>query len=170
MSDWRDELDDVFDLKSGAKNDTCCHSYLVSPSITVDLAVTINLPPKCKEYKSLSLLEKINVYKELWNTICVEYNALQSHYVVEYCKSGEPHIHGTIKMQLHSNVCSYDSIEICRMVAKSIFLKLPRSAFKQFGKAKLNSYFNIFDSPAVYIKMPQILSQGWEEYKQKNAL
>lgn len=159
MYDWRDELDDVFDLRSGATQDLASE-YLVSLS----LAITVNL-----KYER-PYMEMIETYKDIWASIAAEYEAQYSHYVVENCKSGAPHIHGTMTVKVHSNAYyNYSETELLRMFAKSIFVKLPKKYYKQFGKAKINEFFRIFDSPAVYLKIPKVLSEGWEIYKHKNA-
>lgn len=154
-----DELRDVFDF------DTRCQNHLVS----LHLAVTINLPIRNKDYKFLSLLEKIEIYKKLFNSLILEYNAKHSQYTIEYTQRGEPHLHGTLEIQVLPEVLSYDTKEILRMVAKTLFLQLPRSIYKQWANAKINEYFGIFDSPAVYLKLPKVLSQGWTEYITKDA-
>lgn len=137
--------------------------------VSLQLAVTINLPYKNRDYKNLSLIEKINIYKDLFNTLILEYNAKYSHYQIEYTQKGEPHLHGIVEMRVLPEILAYDTKEILRMVARTIFLKLPKNCFKQWSNAKINEYFGIFDSPAVYLKLPKILSQGWTDYIEKNA-
>lgn len=153
------DIYDVFDIEPPSTQDLASE-YLVS----ICLAITINLKYE-KEY-----VQMLDTYKELWRNIAAEYKAINSHYVVEKCKSGAPHIHGTMKIRIPAKAYyEYPDEEILRMIAKSIFLKLPKKYYKQFGRAKIDTFFRTYDTPAVYIKMPYILSSGWEEYKQKNA-
>lgn len=145
----------------------CAQALAAEHLVSIRIAVTINIPPNSKDYKRLDVPAKVNMYKELWRTLCIEYETYRDDYVIEYCKSGEPHLHGTLFFRMHPNIVTYPDREVLRMVAKSIFMKLPRSAYKQFANAKINEYFNIFNTPAVCLKMPQVLSEGWSDYMKK---
>lgn len=151
-------VDDIFDVFNLPRR-TEASEHLVS----IRLAITINL-----KLEKQSVLEQIEVYKTVWYDIAAEYQSTKHDYVVEYCKSGSPHIHGTMECMIpHKAYIDYPDEQILRMFAKSIFLKLPKKYYKQFGKAKINEFFGVFKTPAVCVKMPRILSSGWEDYKKK---
>lgn len=144
-------------LKNKARDET--ESYT--------LELTINCPPSAKEYKKLSLLAKIEYYKALFDAFCKEHNAGQSQYIIEYCRSGNPHLHAYVNVKIPSKIMFAGTEELLRMFARFIFLQLPRTCFKQFATAKIDERLKVFTSPAVHINMKDYLSQGWVDYMNK---
>lgn len=159
---WSD-FEDIFNINLNQRRDEA-PEYL---AVVVEL--TINLPSNSKDLKQLNLLQKTNILKEIFQNFKEEYKATSGSHEIEYCKTGEPHLHGFLETQLHPNVYSYETSELLRMFAKSIFLKLPKSIYKQFAKADINEYLKRFKSPAVCLNLKNILSHGWTDYMQKNA-
>lgn len=153
---------DVFDIKRRDNEVTLEH-------LAVTLEITIALPQKDKHYRCLSLPEKVNVYKNLWSNFCCEYNATEGCHQIEYHSSGEPHLHGYAKINLSPKHWDYSTTELLRMIARSLFLKMPKSAFKQFARAEINEYYKRFRSPAVTINVKTYLSTEWLNYMNKNV-
>lgn len=159
---WED-FDEIFGLDS--KNT----QSLADEYLAVTLELTIAIPQNIKEYKTLTLLEKINVYRNLFDNFKTEYNSISGAYQIEYHQNGNPHLHGYIEVLLHPNTFNYPTVEILRMFAKSIFLMMPRSVFRQFRTADVNEHLKRFKSPAVVINIKNLLSKEWVNYINKNA-
>lgn len=155
------DIFEVFDIEAKPAQELASE-HLVS----LRLAITINLGLKDKP-----VTEQIAIYKTLYDEFLREYNATNIDNVIEYCKSGLPHLHATVKVSVSSKMYyEYSNEEILRMFAKTIFIKLPKRFYRQFGKAKINDYHRIFETPAVYIKMPSVLSEGWAVYCKKTRV
>lgn len=136
---------------------------------TLVIELTIALPQKIPTYRNMSLIEKIQVYKDLYNNYKAEYKATDGCYEIEYHDNGQPHLHGWLSVRLHPNTYQYDTEELLRMFAKSIFLQLPRSCYKQFAKADVNAHLKRFKSPAVTLNLKHVLAKEWVNYINKNV-
>lgn len=169
MSDWED-FNEIF----GLTNEICSEAQ--ESTLAVDstwqylcIEITIALPQKHKEYRNLTLHEKMNVYENMWENLKAEYNAQSGAYAIEYHDNGFPHIHGYLHVKLHPNTFNYETKEILKMFAKSVFLKAPRSLYKQFINAEINEYLRRFKSPLVTLNIKNYLSKEWVNYMEKNA-
>lgn len=127
---------------------------------------TINVSPKhwSKDY---GLLQKMERLKMISQEIVKEYTAVRGSYQLELCKSGEPHLHGYMEVELPAFFFGVLDCEILRMFAKTIFMQLPRPCYKQFATADINSYLRRFNSPAVVLNLKNCLEQGWVDYINK---
>lgn len=162
MSSWA-IFDDVFGFTSeGAQS-------LADEQYAVVVEITISYPQKCKYYKTLTLQQKINCYIELFNNLKAEYNATSGEYCIEYHVNKEPHLHGHIEVNLPANTFNYSTSEMLRMFAKSIYLKLPKSCYKQFAKADINEYLKRFKAPAVCLNIKNVLKKEWVNYCNKET-
>lgn len=118
----------------------------------------------------MSLLQHISAYKELWRIFKDEYKGRDDKYYIEYCKSGQPHLHGYMTIELHQNVFFYSTTELLKMLAKTFYLNLPRKYYKQLANAKINEVWKMFKAPAVTLNLKNFLYKNWEEYIEKNAV
>lgn len=164
-----DILDDVFDLrmKSTEGNSKNSPEYLAVP-YRICLEITINLPISVFS-KKIELIDKINLYKNLFEELKKEYNVKSASYEIEYCKSGEPHMHAYIECFLHSNFMFYEDEHILKMFAKSIFKKLPKKIYIQLSRAKIDAPIRRLKTAALCLNLKNIISQNWENYIKKNA-
>lgn len=153
------DIYDVFDIKARDE-----HPAQLGSFFNCNVELTINI-----KQDKMTMIEHIDVYKELFENLKAEYNATAGAYEIEYCKSGQLHIHGWMDINLHINVYQYDTSEILRMIAKSIFIKLPKKYYKQYAKADVNETIKRFKSPAVVLNLKNLLSRQWVEYIEKNA-
>lgn len=135
-------------------------------TITIELTLA---HPLTKQYKNLTLLQKVDVHRQLFDNLKAEYKATSGSHEIEYHVSGLPHLHGYLTVPLHANHYAYPDDELLRMFAKSIFLKLPKSVYKQFSNAKVDGYLRRFKSPAVVINLKNMLETGWTDYMTKMA-
>lgn len=152
---WKD-FEEIFSVKLNSERNLAELQKIV-------LEVTINI-----KQDRMSLLEHLEVYKSLWNDVKKEYDG-DGIYFVEYCSSGQAHIHGYLEVYVLPEIINYDTSELLRMFARSYFLKLPRKYFKQFANAKINEYFKLIKTPAVTINIKNILCSNWQDYITKNA-
>lgn len=161
---------DVFDIVVPLGRRDEAPEHLAEPLISYNIEITIALPQNCKDYRYLPLLDKIKSYANVFENIKAEYRAQSGFYTIEYHANGEPHLHGYLDIQLHVNTFTYDIEDILKMIARSIFLKLPKVLFKQFAKADVNPYLKRFKSPAVCLNIKNVLQKEWVDYINKNAL
>lgn len=133
----------------------------------VTIEYTINLSPSV--LKKLSLIEKVRMYKEIHENLKAEYRG-EGIYTIEYCKSGEPHIHGYLDINLSPQQWLMEDKLILQMLAKSIYLKLPRSVFKQYGSMKYDYGIRRLKSPAVCLNLKNCISKGWIDYIEKTQV
>lgn len=160
-----DDVDSIFELNGGAAQELA--SEHLADHFDINIEMTINLP--ITAWKHATLIQKVETLKSLHRDLLAEYNSTTGAYTIEYCKSGEPHIHAYMNIKLHYNFYQYGNEEILKMFAKSIFLKLPKKLYKQFSKAEVNTHLNRFRSPAVVLNIKNVLSKGWVDYMYKNA-
>lgn len=168
---WED-FDEIFNCNSEAPQQLTCED--LAPTIPDNfisqvVELTISLPQKCKEYLKLNITEKVDIYKGLFELFKKTYNATEGSYEIEYHQNGQPHLHGYVKLYLHPNIFRYDVKYILTMFAKTIFLELPQSCYKQLQKAEVNSYIQRFKSPAVTLSLKDMLATGWVNYMTKDA-
>lgn len=158
---------DVFDISndSTVTAQDLASEHLAELCFSVE--ITINIPPKVQA--KLTLVEQISMYRNLFESLKLEYNAPRGTNTIEYCKSGYPHLHGWIDIKLPANVYQYDDREILRMIAKSIYLKLPKCLYKQFANAIIDGNFRRLKTPLLCLNLKNVLSQEWVNYIQKNA-
>lgn len=128
--------------------------------------ITLNIPSKY--YTDFNMLD---VYKTIWQKILKEYKVEKNHYVIEYCKSMQMHIHGYIYVQHPANRF-YEIDESIRLnglwtfIMKQIDQRLWRMNKNRYTYQK--HYRKCF-SPALCINCKEVLTSGWENYMQKNA-
>lgn len=135
---------------------------------TTYLELTVNVPPRSKEYNKLSVLEKVRYYQLLLDLFCKQYNAVNSYHTIEYCKNGNPHMHAYIELEVPSKIYIAGTAEVLRMFAKTIFLELPRQCYKQWSCAKIDERLKLISTPSVHINIKNSLSQGWVDYINKD--
>lgn len=129
---------------------------------------TVNVSPKHWP-KDYSLIQKMERLKMISEEIVKEYQTVRGSYRIEYCKSGEPHLHGFLEVELPPQFFAVLDCEILRMFAKTIFMQLPRPCYKQFATASIHSYLRRFTSAAVVLNLKNCLEQGWVDYINKSA-
>lgn len=127
---------------------------------------TINLPPRC--FKNMELVEKVSIYRAIHEELKREFRAIGGEHTIEYCRNREPHIHGHIEVPLHPNTYLLDDRLILDMIAKHIYLQLPRSLYKQFSSMKYDAHIRRLKGPAVCLNMKNCLEKGWVDYINKS--
>lgn len=137
---------------------------IADEQISQVVEITINIPKD-----KMQLLQHIDLYKDIWSYFKKQYKGYDDKYVIEYCKSGQPHLHGYMTIDLNSNVINYPTEELLKMLAKTIYLILPRKYYKQLNNAHINEYFKLFKAPAVTLNLKNLLYKNWCDYIEKNA-
>lgn len=132
------------------------------------LEITINFPQS-----GMTLLEHIQVYKDLWQELKTEFKPIKDLYFIEYCKTGQAHIHGYLQVNVHANtysLCQFDDSLLLKMFVKPIFKNLPKKYWIQYTKKHtIDNYLRRFKSPAVCLNLKNYLSTNWVDYISKNA-
>lgn len=127
------------------------------------LEITMN-HPRDRAWKLLSIPTKVQVYKTLWNELKNLKNTTNDFYVIEYCRDGEPHLHGYIQVA-HNAI--YPEGLVMDYV-RHYYKQLPRSAWKQIFSHPYFEYFQMFKAPALCINHKSALSSKWSEYIEKD--
>lgn len=170
VTDW-DYVLDAFDLP--AESTGCadpCGRALGSPYDNLDdyysqvYEVTVNVP-----LEGLSVVEQKRVYETVWTELLKKHRVKAQQYFIEYCKSGQMHIHGYIEMYHHKKLCCFDDNYFLEMIARDIFLQLPKKYWKQQKKSTYHAFFRMYKTPAVCINMKEILSSNWLQYMTKTG-
>lgn len=134
--------------------------------LTYTYEITVNIPQK-----RMTLLQHIEVYKNIWAHLVKLYNTNDHLYFVEYCKSGNAHIHGYLRVTYPENALSIDDEHFVKDIAKQIYLNLPKTYYKQFTQKHVYfPYYRLFKAAAVCINMKNYLHTNWTKYIEKNAL
>lgn len=175
MSDDDRDVFDVFDIERSCEADEHLAGGMppkqsLDPDAylhTVVLEVTINLPP-LKNYLLSSELEKIEMYKELWNTgvMAISAKNYDQNYFIEYCKSGLPHLHGYIK---YIGVPDHSRRGLVMDFVRAIYRKLHRGAWRQIAQYPYEARIDRFKAPALCVNYKKVLFHGWTSYITKNA-
>lgn len=141
------------------------HLAVNTEDYVVTYELTINFPRK-----KLSILEHIECYKSIWAHLKKIYNTEDALYFIEYCKSGDAHLHGYLRIKYPINAYSISDEHFLKDVAKQIYLMLPKVYWKQYTKNLVfNEYYRRVKAPAVCINMKNYLSTNWVNYIKKNA-
>lgn len=127
--------------------------------------VTINI-----KQDKMTLLEHINVYKNVWAHLKNIYNIKEDLYFIEYCKSGQPHLHGYVRISYPINAMQIDDEHFLRDISKTVFKLLPKKYWKQHVNAKYFPSMAKLISPALCLNMKNYLSTNWVDYIKKNAV
>lgn len=102
MSNWREELDEIFGLKSqkSLEADTPVNIEVDTFSMSNKgyIELTLNYP-RTVNFKRLPYEYKIEVYKNLLLYILKHISILKDvKYSIENCKDGTPHMHASIRV------------------------------------------------------------------------
>lgn len=153
-------IEDVFDLPNTAQGFTPEH--LAETKVTLE--VTLNVP-RYKLYNSLSLTEKTELYKNIWETLkqTLPSKDVKSFYVIEYCRSGEPHLHGYFTFYTTQHIQGGLVMDF----VKSYYKQLPKVYYKQISQHPYNEYYDRFCAPAICVNYKKILHINWETYIKK---
>lgn len=128
-----------------------------------EITLNINEP-------TLSLVQIIDVYKTVWAHLTNIYKTTREMYYIEYCKSGNPHLHGYIEVEYPINIMMVDDRYMIEDVAINTIKKLPRKYYKQYlNKRKFYPHYRLLKMPCLCINLKNFLSDGWINYIQKNA-
>jgi len=174
VSDWglmslykMSDLDvfDIFDIEAQSLADEQFAEPLVNSKYVIEL--TLNMPYHIPFFKKKTIDQKKHYLIILFLNLCCEYNSKCYKYVIEYCVSGEPHLHAFMETELSSKLWTYGITEILRMFAKSIFMKLPKSMYKQFASAEILHHIQRFRCPAMCINLKDNFDDGWKNYIEK---
>lgn len=171
ITDWNYVLD-VFDLPAEptAEAQGLAPEHLAVPYENLDnyytnvYEITINIP-----MEGLSVVEQKTVYELVWKHLLSLHKIKAEQYFIEYCKSGQMHIHGYVEMYHHANTSTLDDQYFMEMIARDIFLKLPKKYWKQQKKAVIHPFFRMYKTPAVCINIKDILSSNWLKYITKTG-
>lgn len=127
--------------------------------------ITINL-----NEKDLHLLQYIELYKDLFETLKFQRAVTRGSYEIEYCKSGLPHLHGFLEIEYPYSQTFLNISDECLLndFIRPMFLKLPKRYWIQYTrKHTFKEHFRQWKSAAVCINLKNILSSGWVEYMKK---
>lgn len=162
MKAFEDYIDEVY----GVTEDSADQNDRALGSHTVVYEITINYPAP-----ELYLLEHIQTYKDLWAQIKSEYDSYNDYYVIEYCKTGQPHLHGYMSMDYNIKTMAFEDELFLEALFKSILKKLPKKLFKMnMNKRIYNPGFRRLKSPAICLNMKNLLSHNWENYIEKTRV
>lgn len=163
-------MDVMFETRSQRKSladDAQLAEMTLNEYTSKTLEITINVQRNAREYKRLNILQKKEYLSALFKHFCEEYKAESSYHVIEYCKDGEPHLHGYVNVKIPDKVLSIGITEVLRMYARTLYLELPRVMFKQWATADIDIHLSRFRATGVCINMKSVLEQGWEDYIKK---
>jgi len=120
--------------------------------------------------ENIDLPSHITLYKTVWAQVLKAYKCVKNLYYIEYCKSGQPHLHGYIEIEYHVNSLKYDDEHFIRDLARTIFLSLPKRLWKQFkNKFVINNHLRRGKSAALCLNMKNFIHTNWDRYIKKNA-
>jgi len=157
FEDWIDEVYSK-DAESQHSSTGQFHSYTFE--------ITINYPAP-----ELSLIEHIQSYKDLWAQILNEYNGYNDLYEIEFCRSGQAHLHGTMAINLPLNTLLIEDEHILDMMLVSILKKLPIRLWKtNKRKRNYNPGFRMIKTPAVCLNLKNVLASNWKKYIEKTRV
>lgn len=128
--------------------------------------ITINIPSKYYEN-----IEMLDVYKTVWTKLTKEYKSKKHHYVVEFCKSNQMHIHGYMYVDHPANKF-YDIDEGLRL--NGMWLYIMKLLDRRLWRINNNRYtyqkhYRKCFSPAICINCKEVVFDEWIEYISKNA-
>lgn len=176
MSDT--EVEEIFNIKlSRTKTQPLAGEYLAETKAKHNVEtkdevirqvyeITINIPSKYYEN-----IEMLDVYKTIWQKLTKEYKSPINHYVVEFCKSNQMHIHGYMYVDHPANNF-YINDEGLRL--HGIWLYIMKLLDKRLWRINNNRYtyqkhYRKCFSPAICINCKDIVFDEWLEYINKNA-
>lgn len=163
------DIYDVFDLPKPITVETSDFTSRVSLALAKEVfqyvyEITINYP-----IDQMSMAQHIQSYKYIWEELKKVYKVTRDSYFIEYCKSGQAHLHGYIEIEYPANAFKYEDEHFLKDVAKTIFKKLPKKYYKQFHNAKIIPYYRQLKTPALLLNLKNILETNWVNYIKKNA-
>lgn len=126
--------------------------------------ITVNFPQK-----KLTTFEHIECYKDIWQNLMFDYKVSRSEMHIEYCKSGQAHLHGYVTIAYHPNAIKYDDEHFLKDLAKFFYKLLPKVYYKQFALMSYDAHLRRLKAPAVCINMKNCIHLNWETYINKNA-
>lgn len=133
------------------------------------LEITINYP-RSKRFMSLSVQEQVQVYRDLWEKLLEKISFCgkkDNRYVIEFCKDGTPHLHGSITCY---DMANHYEMGVVSEVAKMIYLLLPKQYYKQYARGEYNHKFLRYKCHAVCINYKNVLTEGWDLYMEKTRV
>lgn len=144
-------------------------NHLADPMQRYVLEVTIN-HPQDKKYMVMPLDSKIERLKGLFNKIVNHTKADrdQSKCMIEFCKTGVPHIHGYVMFETPIGAIFYEE-GIMTEIARQVYLCLPRSSFKYWVRNHYERHIRRWKSPALCLNLKNVLGDGWTSYVNKYA-
>lgn len=160
---------DIFEDTAEHKTEPLAGEYLAERQrITVE--ITIALPQKWKAYEKLSVPEKVDVYRQIWESVkawcfCTEMECKDQYYI-EYHQNGMPHLHGYFDLWVHPNTLDLEE-GFMRSIVMQVYKHLPRGYWKHYENAKYIEHLRMMKSPAVVLNCKNILYKKWEEYIEK---
>lgn len=141
-----------------------CEVILGSDNVLTVVEVTLNLSDKVLKGKTQEYRHRY--LKQAFEAVAKEYNAVQQDSTIEYCQSGLPHLHGYMVFPLKKELSLADHL-VLPMLARSYFLQLPRSVYKQMGSADIQTKIRRFSTPAVHLNLKEHVCQEWLDYMHK---
>lgn len=132
------------------------------------LEVTLNLP-NYKEYVNLDTSGKFCLYKNIWDDMmrAVDHNGCRHSYNIEYCRNGNPHMHGFMEFEFDHDIFAEGLV---MDVVRRFFANIPQRYRAQIRKNPYDTYLKRFRAPAICINYKNSLSHQWLCYMNKNAV
>lgn len=159
---------DVFDIEQRSDE---AHEHLADPidaNTATTIEITINLP-RDREFKKLSMLQQVNLYRDLWEHLveeAIKCNKKVHRYEIEYCQDKFPHLHGYIT---YYNLPVHYPEGLLHDITRYIYLKLDKKYWKHYGKREFNASILRMKTPAVCLNYKNVLHSNWIGYITKNA-
>lgn len=138
--------------------------HLADTTVEYTYEITLNI-----KQEKLTLLEHITAYKNVWAHLISCYKPLGNLYFIEYCKSGQAHLHGYLTIAYPSNSLFISDEHFLRDLSRQVFLLLPKKYWRQHVGSRYLSNYRKLVSPALCLNMKNYLSTNWLNYIEKNA-
>lgn len=127
--------------------------------------VTVNFPQK-----DMLLLQHVECYKSLWDDIIKHYKPVSQLYTIEYCKSGQAHLHGLLEIVYPIQIIKYDDKHLLDDLMKFIYLRLPKNLWRQYmHRVSYDASIARMKTPAVCLNIKNVICKNWIDYMKKNA-
>jgi len=129
--------------------------------------LTLNIPRK-----RMSLLQHIEVYRTVISEVKKNFWVVRSFEAIEYCKSGQPHMHAYLDIGYKEHHAAFSDKQLCESLVQFIYKLLPRVYYKQFtSKGCWNPLLRRWKherTSAVCVNMKEFLHCNWEKYISKD--
>lgn len=146
-------------------------SNILGTSYEFNIEFTLNYPQNSR-FRRLILPSKLKLYDELLEYLRIHFNFIVRYdYFVEYCKSGEPHVHGVFYCRSPQPYSIEGALSEIVQVWTS---QLPRRSQLVLHKYHYCDKYRCYRTPSIFLRYLDITdierAMKWAAYIKKNNL